>query len=57
MQARVLPRWCGTAIIVALFLFLLGDFGGILFGLVWLALGYVLWSRREVSDQQPSRVR
>jgi hypothetical protein len=56
LQARVLPRWCGIAIIVAPFLFLLGDYSGILFGLVWLALGYVLWSRREAATEQPSRV-
>ncbi len=29
----------------------------LLFGLVWLALGYVLWSRREVVTEQPLRVR
>lgn len=56
LQARVLPRWCGIAIIVAPFLFLLGDYAGALFGLVWLALGYVLWSRREAATGQPSRV-
>ncbi len=57
LQARVLPRWCGIAIIIAPFMFLLGDFGGILFGLLWLALGYVLWSRRGAGTEQPSRVR
>lgn len=58
LQARVLPRWCGLGlIIVPPVTVVLGDYGGILFGLLWLALGYVLWSRREVSAQQPSRVR
>ncbi len=56
LQARVLPRWVGIAIMVAPFLFLLGDYAGILFGLVWLALGYVLWSRRGAATEQPSRV-
>ena len=56
LQARVLPRWCGIAIMVGPFLFLLGDYAGILFGLVWLALGYVLWSRRGTAAEQPSRV-
>jgi hypothetical protein len=40
LQARVLPRWCGIALIVSLpVTILLGDYGGLLFGLVWLALG------------------
>ena len=56
LQARVLPRWCGIAIMVAPFLFLLGNYAGILFGLVWLALGYMLWSQRGTMVEQPSRV-
>jgi len=60
LQARVLPRWCGIGLIVGPSIFLLGDllgdFGGILFGLLWLALGYVLWSQREASVGQLSRV-
>jgi hypothetical protein len=57
LQARVLPRWCelGLIIVPPVTVFF-GDYGGILFGLLWLALGYVLWSRREVSAQRPSRV-
>ena len=47
LQARVLPRWCGIGFIVGPVLFLLGAFGGILFGLLWLALGYMLWSQRD----------
>jgi hypothetical protein len=58
LQAGVLPRWCGLGlIIVPPVAVVLGDYGGMLFGLLWLTLGYVLWSRREVSAQQPSRVR
>jgi len=57
LQARVLPRWCGVGFIVGPFVFLIGDFGGILFGLLWLALGYTLWSQGNMSVEQPSRVR
>lgn len=57
LQARVLPRWCGIGFIVALPLALiLGIFGNVVFGLIWLALGYALWSRREAAGQQPTRV-
>ena len=58
LQARVLPRWCGIALIVALpVTVLLQDYGGIFFGLVWLALGYMLWSHRGAPSEQSSRVR
>ena len=58
LQARVLPRWCGIALIVSLpVTILLEDYGGIFFGLVWLALGYMLWSHRGASSEQRSRVR
>lgn len=63
LQARVLPRWCGAAFIVALPVALVLSiplsFASlfIVFGLLWLALGYALWSQRGVSAQQPSRVR
>jgi hypothetical protein len=57
LQARVLPRWCGIALIVSLPLtILLQEYGGIVFGLVWLALGYVLWSHRGTATGQPPRV-
>ena len=56
VQARVLPRWCGMGLIVGPFMFLLGDFGGVLFGLLWLALGYTLWSQGDTAVEQPSRV-
>lgn len=57
LQARVLPRWCGLAFIVALPITLASStrlpFGWvfIVFGLVWLTLGYALWSQRVVSVQ------
>lgn len=70
LRARVLPRWCGVAFIaflpVALASIVLGIFLGIflallsipiVFGLVWLTLGYALWSQGVTSGQQPSRVR
>ncbi len=56
LQARILPRWCGIGFIVGPFMFLLGDFGTVLFGLLWLALGYMLWSQSHTSVGQPSRV-
>jgi hypothetical protein len=56
LQAKVLARWCGLAlIIIPPITIVLGDYGGILFGLLWLALGFVLWSRSPTSEQ-PSRV-
>ena len=58
LQARVLPRWCGIALIVSLpVTILLGDYGGILFGVIWLALGYMLWSQRGTPTESRSRVR
>lgn len=60
LQARVLPRWSGVAfIVVGPITFALLGFGGsttIVFGLFWLLLGYVLWSRRDALVQQPSPV-
>jgi len=56
LQARVLPRWCGIGFIFGPFMFLLGDLAVIQFGLLWLALGYMLWSQRDTSVGQPSRV-
>lgn len=56
LRGRALPRWCGAAflggfvgwVILAI---ALGDAGGIVggiwFGLLWLALGYALWTRRD----------
>ena len=66
LQARVLPRWCGVGFIggLPLWLFLsavLGEYGVIgelLFGLLWVALGYALWSQSSgAAGEQPSRVR
>jgi hypothetical protein len=62
LRARVLPRWCGILLIVAVLgipvYFALGNYGGAtLYGLVWLGLGYALWLERGMSAEQPSRVR
>jgi hypothetical protein len=58
LQAKVLPRWCGLGlIIIPPVTVVLGDYGGILFGLLWLVLGYVLWSWRGAAAGQMSRVR
>lgn len=64
LQARVLPRWCGILFILLMpgtiifGIFLPGDAAPILWvGLVWLALGYGLWSEREAPTDQSPRVR
>jgi hypothetical protein len=57
LRARILPRWCGVGFIVAPMLPLaLDTYGALLQGLFWVALGYVLWSRRSEPAGQPSRV-
>ncbi len=58
LRARVLPRWYGLALIVAMPISLpLSVYGTALFGLILAVLGYVLWLHREAADEQPSRVR
>ena len=57
LRARVLPRWRGILLLLAVLgipvHFALGSYGGaILDGLVWLALGYGLWSERGASVEQ-----
>lgn len=58
LQAKVLPRWCGIGFIIGLPVTIaLGEvWGFVVFGLLWLALGYVLWSKRDTAVEQPSRV-
>ena len=60
VRARVLPRWCGVLLIAyfPLFGFLLSSYGwgGIALGLLWVALGYVLWSWSGTAAEHPSRV-
>jgi hypothetical protein len=64
LQARVLPRWCGILFILLMpgtILFgslIPGDFSIIWDGLVWVALGYALWSQSSgAAAERPSRVR
>ena len=58
LQARILPRWCGVAFIVALPLVVILDLvvGSLVVGVIWLALGFALWRRRGVTTEPPSRV-
>lgn len=57
LQARVLPRWCGVGITLGLpVIVLLGDRANVLFGLLWLALGYVLLTWGGAVTGRPSRV-
>ena len=61
LEARLLPLWCGVVLIITMPVdFLLQQYGGIWVGLVFLALGYVLWLRRDTAPtprERPSRVR
>ena len=62
LQARVLPRWCGILFILFMPVgILLGDLQPnlqpIWSGLIWLALGYGLWSHSGAAAEQPLRVR
>jgi hypothetical protein len=52
LLAKVLPWWCGVALIVVLpIAAILGDYGGgLVLGLVWLALGYVLLAERPLGS-------
>jgi hypothetical protein len=56
-RSGVLPRWCGLLLVVyfpVLFVLLsLFSTGVIWNGLVWLALGYALWTRRGMAAEQP----
>ena len=62
LQARVLPRWCGILFILFMPVgILLGELQPnvqpIWGGLIWLALGYALWSHSGAAAEQPLRVR
>jgi hypothetical protein len=54
LRARELPRWCGMALIVVLPISaILGNYGGgLVFGLFWLALGYVLLVDRDIRARE-----
>ncbi len=58
LQARVLPRWYGLALIVCMPVSLpLATYGTALFGLILVVLGYALWSRKDTTTEQPPRVK
>ncbi len=58
VQARVLPRWYGVLLIVLMpVLLVLGVYGNIWMGLVFLVLGYVLWMQRGASPERAQRAR
>jgi hypothetical protein len=58
LQARVLPRWCGIGFIIfGPSAFVPWEYSVVIPGLLLLALGYVLWSRRGTPPEYPSRVR
>jgi hypothetical protein len=58
LRARVLPRWYGLVLILAMPVSLpLSVYGTALFGLFLVVLGYGLWLHRGAATGQPSRVR
>ena len=58
LQARVLPRWYGLALLASMPVSLpLATYGTALFGLILVVLGYVLWLRKDTTTEQPPRVR
>src|SRR5215207_9631929 len=59
-RARVLPRWAGLLLVAYPLVLMAGvpiEGPLILVGLLWLALGYALWTQRDMPAEQPSRVR
>jgi hypothetical protein len=57
VRARVFPLWCGMLLIATLAIAIpLGPYTNVWFGFVWLALGYILWLRRGMATEPPSRV-
>jgi hypothetical protein len=63
LRARVLPRWCGAVLLVGVvpvFSWLGLPFGAflgwVMLGLIWLALGYILWSERGEPTLHHTRI-
>ncbi len=54
-RAAILPHW-GAYLMAALAVIVFGEIGVVLVGLVWIALGYVLFSQRDATAGRPSRV-
>jgi hypothetical protein len=59
LRLEALPRWCGVALIVCLPLAItFGDYGGgIVLGLLWLAVSYALYFQHDVSALLRTRKR
>jgi hypothetical protein len=58
-RARVLPRWSGLLLVaypLVLSAGVLVEGPLILVGLLWLALGYAMWTRRDMPAEQAPRV-
>ncbi len=55
-RAAILPHW-SAYLVAALAVIVFAEIGVVLVGLIWIALGYVLWSQRGATAGQPSRVR
>lgn len=58
LQAKVLPRWSGVVFILVgpVGIAVPGDYTTMVLGVVWLALGCVLWTRKSAMAQQPAHV-
>ena len=54
-RAAILPHWTAY-LVAALAVIVFGEFGVVLTGLVWIALGYVLFSQRGETAGRSSRV-
>jgi hypothetical protein len=55
-KAGALPWW-SAILVAALAAIIFGEFGPVLVGLVWIALGYLLWSRSGATAGRPPHVR
>jgi hypothetical protein len=57
LRLKALPRWCGSALSICLPLaIILGDYGGgLVLGVTWFAISYVLVSHHDVSALLRSR--
>ena len=53
-RAAILPWW-STLLVAGLAAIIFGEIGVVLVGLVWIALGYVLWSRSGATTGRPPR--